>query len=297
MRLLDSVIARSLPVVPRPIVWKIARKYIAGLDLDSAARAVAGLKARGVRATLDVLGENAAGRDETTRVRDEYAKVLERIRADDLPSGISVKLTHLGLKVDPDLAFSNLLFLVEQAQAAGRFLRIDMEDSPTTDATLSLYRRVRQRQPNVGTVLQAYLRRTCDDAAALAAEGADIRLCKGIYTEPASIAFHDPDEIRESYLRALRIFLERRARVAIATHDAFLVDAALRMCGELDPHNERHEFQMLYGVGEHLWPRLLSGGHKIRIYVPFGPEWYAYSLRRLRENPRIAGYVLRGLFS
>jgi proline dehydrogenase len=300
MAIFDSLIARSIPLVPKPIVWRIARRYIAGVDLQDAIRVIRGLADRGLRATVDILGENVTSAEETIEARNTYELVLRKLHEEGLPAGISVKLTQMGLRLDPALARANIVHLALLAAGFGRFVRIDMEDSTTTTATLDLYRELAPRHPNVGIVLQAYLRRTIDDVSGLtqsATQKPDVRICKGIYVEPDNIALQEFEEIRRNFLKSLKILLQGGGRVAVATHDPFLVDESLKLCKEFDPAGTRHEFQMLYGVGEDLWGRILSGGHKIRIYVPFGHHWYAYSIRRLKENPKIAGYVFRAIFS
>jgi proline dehydrogenase len=293
MSLLDSLVARSLPFIPQAVVWKVARRYIAGLTLDDAARVIGELKERGLRATVDYLGEGVRRAEEAQRARQAYCEVLERIHADSLPAGISVKLSQLGLRIDRELAHSNLESLVTLAAGLRRFVRIDMEDSTTTDASIAIYRSLRARHQNLGMVLQAYLRRTLDDARALAPLRPDVRICKGIYAEPPGIAFQDRREVQRSFLQVAELLLEKGGRVAVATHDPYLIEEGLRLTEGLGP--ERHEFQMLLGVGRDLWEKVTGRGRRLRIYVPFGREWYPYSLRRLRENPRIAGYVFRDL--
>jgi proline dehydrogenase len=296
MRVLDSVIARTLPYIPRALVWRVARRYIAGLELEDAARVIEGLSRRAIRSTVDVLGENVTSREETLGAREAYCAVLARLQSGGFPAGISIKLSQLGLKLDPSLARQNLEVILERAGVLGRFVRIDMEDSSTTEETIRIYRDVKDRYPRVGLVLQAYLRRTESDLADLLPLDPDLRICKGIYSEPSSIAFHGYEEIRQNYLRILERCLESDARVAIATHDPHLIERSLRLTERLDSRSERHEFQMLLGVGEKMWDGITAAGHRLRIYIPFGRHWYPYSLRRLRENPRIAGYVFRSLF-
>src|SRR2546422_4925700 len=294
MSVLDRVVAGALPLLPRSAVWRVARRYIAGTRLDDAARVIQGLRDQGLHATLDFLGESVNRKEEADQAREAYLAALERIHADSLPSGISVKLSQLGLHFSASLARSNLETLVKRAREIDRFVRIDMEDSTTTDDTLGIYRELRPRYPNVGVVLQAYLRRSLADARSLLYLGADVRICKGIYVEPPELAYKDPDEIRRSYLGLLLLLLEGGPRVAIATHDPTLVGEALRLT-EGPAAAGRHEFQMLLGVGGALRERIRSSGRRLRVYVPYGQMWYAYSLRRLRENPRIAGYVFRDL--
>jgi proline dehydrogenase len=209
---------------------------------------------------------------------------------------VSVKLTALGLELDYDLCRDNLESVVRDAAARSRFVRIDMEDSSTTERTLQLYRLLRgEGHTNVGAVLQAYMRRTFDDAAAVD----DVRLCKGIYIEPHSIAYRDFDEVRANYVRTLEKLVAQGTYVGIATHDEWLIEQALRIVRDAGLSHEQYEFQMLLGVRPERGDALVADGHRLRIYVPFGTHWYEYSLRRLQENPKIAGYVagdtMRGL--
>jgi proline dehydrogenase len=286
MRLLDKTIVRLLPAVPRPVVRRLSARYIAGPELADARRVVAALNAEGKLATVDVLGEEVTRPDEAEGITQAYLDVLDAIDEDGLDANVSVKLTGLGLNLDPELARANVQAIADRAT----FVRIDMEDSSTTDATLELYRDLRSAGvQNLGVVLQATLRRTVDDATALA--GANVRLCKGIYLEPPDLAFRDFDAVRVNYVRALETLLDGGCYVGIATHDEWLVDEALRMVREreLEPHE--YEFQMLLGVQARLGDRLLAQGERLRIYVPFGRQWYEYSLRRLQENPKVAGYI------
>jgi proline dehydrogenase len=286
MRLLDKTIVRLLPAVPRPVVRRLSARYIAGPELADARRVVAALNAEGKLATVDVLGEEVTRPDEAEGITQAYLDVLDAIDVDGLDANVSVKLTGLGLNLDPELARANVQAIADR----GTFVRIDMEDSSTTDATLELYRDLRSAGvQNLGVVLQATLRRTVDDATALA--GANVRLCKGIYLEPPDLAFRDFDAVRVNYVRALETLLDGGCYVGIATHDEWLVDEALRLVREreLEPHE--YEFQMLLGVQARLGDRLLAQGERLRIYVPFGRQWYEYSLRRLQENPKVAGYI------
>jgi proline dehydrogenase len=284
--LLDSAIVRALPAVPKPVVRRLSARYIAGSELSDARRVVAELNAAGKRATVDVIGEEITRADEARAITRAYLDVLDAIDDDGLNANVSVKLTGLGLEVDPALCRENLAAIAER----GTFVRIDMEDSSTTDATLELYRDLTDDGfENLGVVLQAALKRTEDDARALA--GANVRLCKGIYIEPPEISYRDFDDVRESYVRALETLFDGGCYVGIATHDEWLVEQGLRAVRErkLDPG--AYEFQMLLGVRPELGDRLVRDGHRLRIYVPFGRQWYEYSLRRLQENPKIAGYV------
>jgi proline dehydrogenase len=284
--LLDRAIVGALPAVPKPVVRRLSARYIAGPELADARRVVAELNERGKMATVDVLGEEITNAGEARAITRAYLDVLDAIDEDALDANVSVKLTGLGLEVDRELCKANLAAIAER----GTFVRIDMEDSSTTDATLELYRELcHEGIENLGVVLQAVLRRTEDDARALV--GANVRLCKGIYIEPPEIAYRDFDEVRGSYVRTLEVLLDGGCYVGIATHDEWLVEQGLRAVRERGLGPLEYEFQMLLGVRPELGDRLVRDGHRLRIYVPFGRHWYEYSLRRLQENPKIAGYV------
>lgn len=286
MSLLDRALVTVLPAVPKPVVRRVSRRYIAGTELADARRVVRELNAAGKLATVDVLGEEITQPEEASSIAQAYLDVLGAIAEDGLDANVSVKLSGLGLQIDPALARANLERIAER----GTFVRIDMEDSSTTDATLDLYRElVAAGYENLGVVLQSALRRTSEDARSLA--GANVRLCKGIYVEPPEVAYQDFHDVRESYLRTLDALLDGGCYVGIATHDEYLVDGGLAAVRERGLGREQYELQMLLGVRPELGDRLVDQGHRLRIYVPFGRHWYEYSLRRLQENPKIAGYV------
>jgi proline dehydrogenase len=284
--LLDRAIVRLLPAVPKPVVQRLSSRYIAGPSLDDAVRVVQRLNAKGKLATVDVLGEEITNADEARAIAGRYRVVLARFEAGGLDANVSVKLTGLGLELDHDLCRENLEAVVADAAARNNFVRIDMEDSSTTDRTLDLYDELRAAgHENVGVVLQAYLRRTLDDVP----RAANVRLCKGIYVEPPELAYRDFDEVRTSFVRSLEAIVAQGSYVGIATHDEFLISEALRIVHGLP--RDRYEFQMLLGVRPDRADELVAGGHRLRVYVPFGTHWYEYSVRRLQENPKIAGYV------
>ena len=290
--ILDRTIARMLPAVPKPLVHKLAQRYIAGPTLADACRVVRAANAAGKLATIDVLGEEITRGDEARAIARAYRDVFETIERQELDSNVSVKLTALGLKLDYDLCRENLESVVGDAARRGNFVRIDMEDASTTDDTLRLYRELREAgHENVGVVLQAYLRRTLDDIRSLADLQPSVRICKGIYLEPPELAFQGYEEVRANFVRALEALLDSGCYVAIATHDDWLVSEGRRIVARRGLGSDEYEFQMLLGVAEPLGKRLVDEGHRLRIYVPFGEHWYAYSLRRLQENPRIAGYI------
>ncbi len=292
MRVVDRAIVRLLPAVPRSVVQRLSAPYIAGATLDDARRTVAGLNAEGKLATVDVLGEEVRRPAEAEAVASAYHAVLDAIAGDHLEASVSVKLTALGLKVDLDLCHSLLATVVADAAARGIFVRIDMEDSSCTDDTFLLYRELREaRRDNVGVVLQACLRRTLDDVAALAELRPSVRLCKGIYVEPPAIAYQDRGEIRASFVRVLDALLEAGCCPAVATHDEWLLERTLERVEGMP--RDSYELQMLLGVRERRATELVAGGHRLRVYVPYGDRWYEYSLRRLQENPALATTVAR----
>jgi proline dehydrogenase len=269
-------------------------RYIAGPTLDDAVRVVKQLNAEGKLATIDVLGEEIAREDDALAIAQAYRDVFDEIERDHLDSNVSVKLTALGLGLSYDTCRANLEDVVRQAAEDHSFVRIDMEDSSTTDDTLRIYRELRQAgHENVGIVLQAYLRRTPADIDALADLRPNVRLCKGIYVEPPSIAFTDADAIRANFVRCLDALLGAGAYVGIATHDEWLIREALRLVEERGLGREEYELQMLLGVREERASELVAAGHRLRVYIPFGEQWYAYSLRRLQENPAMAGTIAR----
>jgi len=288
--LLDKTIVRLLPAVPKQVVQLFSARYIAGTTLADAVATVRRLNRIGQLATIDVLGEEITHEDEARTIARAYRDALAAIDHENLESNVSVKPTALGLGLSYELCRENLESILRAAM--GNFVRIDMEDSSTTSDTLRMYRELRADGfDNVGVVLQAYLRRTLDDVAVLADLDANVRLCKGIYVEPASIAYTDADEIRANYVRALDALLDAGAYVGIATHDEWLIGEALSRVDGMD--ESEYEFQMLLGVRERRAQELVRDGHRLRVYVPFGEQWYEYSLRRLQENPAMAGTIAK----
>ena len=295
MSLLDRAVAVAVPRLPRPLVGAVARRYIAGETMESALQLTARLNGSGMSTTMDVLGENVTRWEETTHTVDMYDAVLRALHERRLNGNVSVKLTHLGLKLDRHRCAENVRSLVAAAATRKNFVRIDMEDSSTTSDTLDIYREVREMYDNVGVVLQSYMKRSERDAADLAKMRARVRVCKGIYREPPDIAWQDRNSINRSFLELVRTLLSQGCHVAIATHDPELVEGSKAILAQLGGRAGFYEFQMLLGVAERLRDSLVAEGHPLRVYVPFGPEWYAYSIRRLRENPRVAGHVFRAL--
>src|SRR6476661_3018890 len=264
-----------LPAVPRPLVQMLAGRYIAGTELKDARETVREINAEGKAATIDVLGEESTTEEEAAAIVRAYQDVFADIEHCGLDSNVSIKPTALGLKLDFEVCRANLRVVVEDAASRGNFVRIDMEDSSTTDDTLRLYRELREQGfDNVGVVLQAMLRRTHDDIVALADLKPSVRICKGIYVEPAELAYQDFDEVRASYVRALDALLDAGSYVGIATHDEWLLDEGRRLVAERHLSRDEYEFQMLLGVRPQLEDQLVREGRRLRIYVPFGRHWY-----------------------
>jgi len=290
--IIDRAIVRALPAVPRQVVKRLSSRYIAGTTLAEACDVVRELNAHGKEATLDVLGEEVTLREEAIGLRDAYRRALDTIDEDGLRSNVSVKLTALGLKLDRGLCRADLTAVVEEAARFDNFVRIDMEDSSTTSETLALYRQIREEgHDNLGVVLQAALKRTPSDIGGLGDLRPNVRICKGIYVEPPEIAYQEDEIIRLNFVDALEALFDIGSYVAIATHDDWLIGEALALVERRGLGRDDYEFQMLLGVRAELGDELVREGHRLRIYVPFGRRWYEYSIRRLQENPKIAGYV------
>ena len=297
MALVNRALVWFIPYLPKAFAARFAGRYVAGESVQEALSVARDLNDRGFEVTLDILGEHVATSQEASDVTQAYVHLYGELAAGGIKGNISVKPTHLGLDLSADLCRENFGLLLDAAREHDNFLRIDMESSRQTDETLELYRDLAARYRQVGPVLQAYLRRSSGDLAQLTGEPFNFRLCKGIYLESADIAFNDPGEINRNFIALLRQGLEGGAYVAIATHDQRLISASLDLIKELDADQARLEFQVLYGVPmQGRLEQLLKAGHKVRVYVPFGEEWYDYGLRRLKENPAIAGYILKNIF-
>jgi proline dehydrogenase len=295
MSWLDRLVRLSLPLAPRFLVGLVARRYVASDRLEQALRTVQTLNTQGAMGTLDILGEEAQQPAAVERTVAEYQEALRAIQQGGLDCNISIKPTQLGLCIDEQLCRDALARVAAQAAQVGSLVRIDMEDHTTVDATLLLYRQLLPEHGNLGVVLQSRLRRTLADVASLLPLRPNVRLCKGIYQEPRSRAWLDPEIVRQSFVAALERLLGNGCYVGIATHDERLVWASMELVDRLGLPRDRYEFQMLLGVDPELRQIILAAGHRLRVYTPFGTDWYRYSLRRLRENPTIARHVLRAM--
>ena len=293
-------LAGILPLLPRSIVWAVAKRYVAGPTLEDALRVTAELTGRNRLVTLDVLGEQFDSRAQVTSMMAEYVRALGELERDHPSATLSVMMTGFGLRLDPHVCWENLRLLCKDAADRAIGLTLNMEDSTTVEATLAMYRRLRAEGfDGVGVVLQSCLRRTLSDLAALADLKPRVRIVKGIWHEPESVAYLDAHTIRRNYIAILETLIACGGYPEVATHDEWLIERSLGLLAGLSP--AQYEFQMLLGVTPKRGESLIAGGQRLRVYVPYGKDWYAYSLRRLRENPEMAQYIARdtiaGLFT
>jgi len=296
MNVLNPIIKATLPLVPKPIVRRIAKPYIAGETLPELVSVVQELNHDRFIVATSILGEFVTEVKDAEEAVQQYQEVLTEIKDLKLESNIHIKLSHFGLKLDKEVCYNNLVNILKTAADCGNFVRIDMEDSTCTDDTLAIYKRAREKFENVGVVIQACMKRSNEDIDSLKAMKANVRICKGIYIEPPEIAYNDREIVRQNYSTLLKGLLGAGCYVGIATHDKWLVDDAFQTIEELALDHTQYEFQMLYGVDPQLRQMIRDAGHRMRVAVPFGPSWYPYSIRRLRKNPTVARYVLQALF-
>jgi len=296
MSIFTKPVLALLPHIPKPIMRRLAARYIAGEELGEAIARLKELAGRGHPGILDVLGENVRDEAEARSVAQTYMQAADVLAGERLDCYVSVKPTHVGLTMDPELCFE-LYALIAAHVARHRIeLRVEMEDAPTTDGTLAVFERLRKAHANVGIVLQSRLFRTLEDIDGLAPGPLSVRMVKGIYLEPATIAHTEAEPIRKAYVECVEKLARRRARLSLATHDEGLAERCLEVLRRHNYRREEYEFQLLLGVREELWKRWREAGHCVRIYVPYGPEWKPYSIRRMRKNPQILGHVMRAAF-
>ena len=273
MSLFSRLVVTTLPLVPKSLVGRVAARYVAGETSEEAFATVRELNARGAMATLDLLGEEVTVRDKAEAAVEEYVPLFEEIDRGQVDSNVSIKLTMLGLKIDQEFCLQNVERIAEAAQRFGNFLRLDMEDHTCIDATLEIYHQLQPRFGNLGVVFQSYMRRTLDDIEGLPDDSGNVRLCKGIYVEPRPVAWKGYNTVRHNFIAALEKMITGGVYAAIATHDEFLVCAAVALIDKHRLPRDRYEFQMLLGVDEELREILLKGGHRLRVYVPYGKDW------------------------
>ena len=296
------MIAAMLPYFPKKLIWIFSKRYIAGESVEDAIRASKELNAQGIKVTLDILGEFIKNLDEAQKNKVEYIELIDRIQKENIDGNYSLKPTMFGLLLDKEACYTHIREIVAKAASYGNFIRVDMEDSPCTDMEIDLYRRLKAEFPkNVGLVVQAYLKRTLQDLQKLIdihtkEVPLNYRLCKGIYVEPAAIAYKKYEEVNEHYLVDLEFMFKNGVYPGIATHDKPLIDGAYNLIEKYTVPKNMYEFQMLYGVTPELRKSIVNKGHTMRVYVPFGKQWFGYSTRRLKENPRMASLIIKALF-
>jgi len=298
----NKMIAAMLPYFPKKLIWIFSKRYIAGESIEDAIRASKELNAQGIKVTIDILGEFIKNLSEAEKNKIEYIELIDRMQKESIDGNYSVKPTMFGLLLDKEVCYQHIREVVAKAASYGNFIRVDMEDSPCTDLEIELYRKLKAEFPkNVGLVVQAYMKRTLQDITNLMdIHSAEIplnyRLCKGIYVEPAAIAYKKYEEINEHFLEDLEFMLKNGVYPGIATHDKPLVDGAYKLIEKYNVPKNMYEFQMLYGVTPELRKSIVNKGHTMRVYVPFGKQWFGYSTRRLKENPKMASHIMKALF-
>jgi len=300
--MINKLISSVLPYFPKKFIWIFSRSYIAGEAIEDAMRVSKELNSQKIKVTLDVLGEFIKNLDEAEQNKKEYLNLIDFTINNGIDGNFSLKPSSFGLLIDREICYNHIREIVAKAASINSFIRIDMEDSTCTDMEIELYRRLKVEFPkNVGLVLQAYLHRTYSDIEKMLDIHTpelplNFRLCKGIYIEPASIAYKKYEEINAHYLEDLELMLSKKIFVGIATHDKPLVEGAYNLIKKYNVPKNMYEFQMLYGVTPKLRESIVNAGHTMRVYVPFGKEWFNYSTRRLKENPKIASHIMKAIF-
>ncbi|MCT4616304.1 MAG: proline dehydrogenase family protein [Marinifilaceae bacterium] len=298
----NKLIAAMLPYMPKSLIWLFSKNYIAGETIEDAIKAAKKLNDQGIMVTVDLLGEFIKNLDEATENKDAYLKIIEEFEKNKVNGNYSVKPTFFGLLIDPKKCYENIREVVAKAAEYNNFIRIDMEDSPCVDMEIDMYRKLKEEFPkNVGLVVQAYLKRTYEDLEKLMdihnmETPLNYRLCKGIYVEPKEIAYKKYDEINDNFIKNLDFMLKNGIYPGIATHDKNIVKPAFELLEKYNVPKEKYEFQMLYGVTPKLRKSIVDKGHNMRVYVPFGKDWFGYSTRRLKENPKMASHIIKALF-
>lgn len=296
--MINKLITKTLPLFPKSFIYLFAKKYIAGATLEEAVEVCKRLETKGACTTIDTLGEFVSSKKQATKETEMSLAVLAAIKDHSLNSYLSIKPTSLGLEIDFDFAYSNIRSIVSKAKELGLFVRLDMENTPYTTKTLDIYKKLRSEEfDNIGFVIQAYLKRSMDDLKAMSQFAPSTRLCKGIYNESPSLAYKDREKIRDNYKELLKYMFENGYYICIATHDDLLLNYAENFIKERKIPKDKYEFQMLLGVTESLRGKLIANGHKVRVYTPYGIDWYGYSIRRLNENPQMAGHIVKSIFT
>ena len=298
MKLINNLIIQILPFLPKFLVKIVASPYIAGITDEEMLKNVEKLNQKGFKVAIDILGEHVQTENEAKEVTNRYVAIYDEISKRNLLANLSIKLTHIGQDLGLDIVEKNLSKLVEAAKKNNNFLRLDMENAPYTSETIKLYKEMFNHYDQIGIVIQAYLHRSIDDIKALSNDKFNVRICKGIYVEDPSLVLNDYNDIRENYISLVKESLNNGSYVGIATHDEFLIDSLYSWILEKNISKDRYEFQVLHGVPmQKKLKKLMDDGNTVRVYLPYGDNWYDYSVRRLKENPKMAGYIIKNLFS
>lgn len=298
----NKLIAALLPFMPKKLVWVFSKAYIAGEKIEDAIRVSKDLNKKGIMVTIDILGEFIENLEEAEKNKQEYLDVIDMVEQSKIDGNYSLKPTSFGLLLNKDVCYDHIREIVQKAAGHNNFVRIDMEDSPCTDKEIEMFRKLHEEFPeNVGLVFQSYMKRTMDDLKSLMdihseENPLNYRLCKGIYVEPPEIAYKKNDEVNQHFLEQLEFMLQNKIYPGIATHDKFLIKGSYELLEKYGTSKENYEFQMLYGVTPELRKSVLAKGHRMRVYVPYGKDWFGYSTRRLKENPKMANYIIKALF-
>lgn len=298
----NKMISRILPYMPQKFVWIFSKRYVAGHKLEDAIKACKELNAEGIKITLDVLGEFIKTIEEAEANKNEYLEVIETAQKNNIDGNYSLKPTMFGLLIDKEACYKYIREIVVKAASYNNFVRVDMEDTQCTDMEIEIYRKLKKEFPkNVGLVVQAYLKRTLKDIEGMmdinsAETPLNYRLCKGIYNEPKELAYKEYDEINQHFLEDLEFMFNNKVYPCIATHDKPVVDGAYKLIEKYNIPKDKYEFQMLLGVTPELRKSILEKGHNMRVYVPYGTKWFAYCTRRLKENTKMAGMIIKAVF-
>jgi len=298
MKLINNLIIQIIPFLPKFFVKIVASPYIAGITDEEMLKNVQELNNKGYKVAIDILGEHVETENEANEITSRYISIYDEISKRNLDANISIKLTHIGQDLGLDIVKNNLTKLVQAAKKNNNFLRLDMENVPYTSETIQLYKEMFEHYKKIGIVIQAYLHRSFNDIESLSDKKFNVRICKGIYVEDPKLVLKNYNEIRENYIRLVKEALNKGSYVGIATHDEYLIDNLYSWLKENNISKERYEFQVLHGVPmKRKLEKLLNEGNTIRVYLPYGKNWYDYSVRRLKENPKMAGYIIKNLFS
>ena len=297
MKLINTIFFKILKLLPKKFIKFFSSRYIAGFCLEETISICNKLNKKGFLLTLDILGEHTHSKSQSMKITNFYKDLLNKISENNMNANISVKPSHIGQDISHSLFRKNIISLVNHASNLSNFIRIDMEDSRYTDITLKTYNNLTKNKNSIGIVVQAYLKRSLSDLKSLNNTNLNIRLCKGIYSESEKVAYHDKSEINDNFLKILDYAFSKKIYVGIATHDEYLLEKSYELIRKYNLKNHEFEFQALYGVPLQKWfDRNRQNNYRTRLYLPFGDDWYDYSMRRIKENPSIGKYVLLNLF-